>query len=193
MKKQKPEKSHVLPLLLLFLSAFFIFLFLIPEAKKPVTPEKTNVRSKEFEARVNRHLFETSQKMEHSRERMEIEASQANTNVQAVQEAPEAKGVDLSVDPRAEALVQALGRDVKEPSDPKNPHELIQAELFEQEKFSQYSEEYKREYARQFIENAKKAGYIVKLNSDYKVISVTPVRNPAQDFKIFDAGGGSAQ
>ncbi|MFZ3230402.1 MAG: hypothetical protein WA160_09365 [Pseudobdellovibrio sp.] len=39
----------------------------------------------------------------------------------------------------------------------------------------------KKEYARQYIENARKEGYHVVLSADLKVISVTPIRKPSQD------------
>lgn len=38
----------------------------------------------------------------------------------------------------------------------------------------------KKEYARQFIENARKGGYHVELANDLSVISVTPIRKPSQ-------------
>lgn len=195
MKKQKKaqDRSYILAVLLLLLSGFFLFLFLTPDSKSK--NHITGPNSKEYEARVNKHLFQTSQKIEHSREKMEVETSRlATSGVPTIEKTPEtALGVDFSADPRAEALVQTLGRDVKESSGPKNSHELIQTELFEQERLQEYSEEYKKEFARQFIENAKKAGFNVKLNDQYKVISVTPVRKPAEDFKLFDTGGGSAR
>lgn len=38
----------------------------------------------------------------------------------------------------------------------------------------------KKEFARQYIENARKDGYHVELSSDLKVLSVTPIRKPSQ-------------
>ncbi len=38
----------------------------------------------------------------------------------------------------------------------------------------------KKEYARQFIENARLGGYHVELADDLSVISVTPIRKPSQ-------------
>lgn len=191
-QKEKDDKSNAIPLLLLLLSGFFVFLFFLPE-EKPLSPA-ARVQSKEFEDRVNKHLFHTSQKIEHTREKMRLETFElSQKGVKSAGPPIPQGGLDLSTDPRVEALVRDLDRDAKESGGPKNPNELIQMELFEQEQFAQYSEEYKKEYARQFVENAKKAGYRIILNDQYKVISVVPIRKPAQDFKLFDSRGGTAQ
>jgi hypothetical protein len=48
------------------------------------------------------------------------------------------------------------------------------------EKIKQLDEQDKKEYARQYIENARKDGYHVVLSPDLKVLSVTPIRRPSQ-------------
>lgn len=192
-RKKEDKNSYILPAVLLLLSAFFIFLFMIPEKKK--APVKTNlVQSQEFEKAVNRHLFSTSQHIELEQEKMALEASRLQSQGIKVQSGPnlEGNGVDLSTDPRAEALLKALGRDVKEPGSAVNPNDLVQSELFEEEQSNQYSEAYKKEYARQFVENARRAGWVVKLNDQYKVMSVQPLRKPSQNFDMFQGGGGGA-
>lgn len=40
--------------------------------------------------------------------------------------------------------------------------------------------EQKREYARQYIENARKGGYSIELSDDLEVIRATPIRKPSQ-------------
>lgn len=40
--------------------------------------------------------------------------------------------------------------------------------------------EQKKEYARQYIENARKGGYAIELSNDLEVIKVTPIRKPSQ-------------
>lgn len=192
MKKQKKEdKSYLLGLALLLLAGFFIFLFLLPENEMSAVVDNS-AQSKQFEERVNRHLFKTSQNMELNREKMKLEADQmANGGIGPRRPAPAAdvNPLDLSADPRAEALLQALGRDVKESKGPANSDEQVQAELFESQQLAEYSDEYKKEYARQFIENARKAGYIIRLNDDYKVIFVRSIRKPAENFELFHSEG----
>jgi len=193
MKNQgKEDKSYVIALLLLLLAGFFVILYLLPE-KSPSSPAGAagGPQSKQFEERVNRHLFNTSQTMELSREKMKLEADRLEregVKPRGADSTP-VHPLDLSTDPRAEALLKALGREATQPHGPANPDEQIQAELFESQQLQEYSEEYKREYARQFIENARKAGYIIKLNDDYKVISVRPLRKPAENFELFQSDG----
>ena len=191
--QEKKDRSNLIPLVLLLLSGVCLFLFLSPDPKP--TAKLSPAKSKEFEAKVNRHLFKTSQEIEMSRQKMKVETfDMADKGVRALPVRPEEPtGVDLSVDPRTEALMHDLGRNVRENSDPRNSNELIQTELFQQEQLQNYSEEYKREYARQFIENAKKAGYRIIVNDQFKVISVTPIRKPAQDFELFESNCGGAR
>ena len=43
------------------------------------------------------------------------------------------------------------------------------------------SDDEKREYARQYIENARRGGYAIELNDNLEVIKWTPLRKPSQD------------
>ncbi len=65
-------------------------------------------------------------------------------------------------------------------ADSLTPAEIIQAESQRKEQLELQVELDKQEYARQFVENARKSGYHVVLSSDYKVLSVTPIRKPSQ-------------
>lgn len=193
-KEKKQDKSYLLALALLLLSGFFVFLFFLPE--KDAKPNGNSItQSKKFEESVNRHLFKTSQTMQISREKMQLEANQiAHRGIGP--KAPEKNDVhqlDLSTDPRAESLLKALGRSAPENSGPNNPDQQIQTELFEAQQMQDYSEEYKREYARQFVENARRAGYLIQLTSDYKVRSVQKLRQPAENFQMFKTDGIGAQ
>jgi hypothetical protein len=186
-KQEKKDKTKFLGLLLLLLAGFFVFLFLLPEGKKSNDRQSRVTQAKEFEEKVNKHLFHTSQDMQMSREKMQIEADKIERQgVGAGKPKEENHKLDFSADPRAEALIRELGRDAKETAAPTNADEQVQTELFEAEQAQEYSEAYKREYARQFVENARKAGYLIKLNDDYKVISVKPLRKPADSFELFN-------
>ncbi len=190
-QKEKKDKSYLLGLALLLLAGFFIFLFFLPEGKKP-QGTVGSAQSKEFEEKVNKHLFRTSQQIELSREKMKIEAGKIeNQGVGTGRLKEEIHRLDFSADPRAEALIRTLGRGDKEPNGPTNADEQIQADLFEAQQNDEYSEAYKKEYARQFVENARKAGYLIKLSDDYKVISVKQIRKPADSYELFNKSSGS--
>ncbi len=62
----------------------------------------------------------------------------------------------------------------------RSPAEQIQSESNLRQQYREKEELDKQEYARQFIENARKNGYHVVLSSEYKVLSVTPIRKPTQ-------------
>ena len=54
--------------------------------------------------------------------------------------------------------------------------ERIQQELFNQDFAASYDDSYKRKYAEQFIENARRGGFEVRLDQNFKVIGVTKLR-----------------
>ena len=60
------------------------------------------------------------------------------------------------------------------------PSEVIQTGIYRREIEKQQEELDKKEYARQFVENARKSGFHLVLSEDNKVISVTPIRKPSQ-------------
>lgn len=62
-----------------------------------------------------------------------------------------------------------------------SPAEIVRQELFEKEMQLKSDQQERQEYARQYIENARRGGYHLVLSEDLKVISVTPIRKPSQD------------
>jgi len=194
-KQKKKDKSYLLALVLLLLSGFFILLFILPDGKKSESLKPNAAHSKEYEERVNKHLFKTAQDIELSHEKMQIEMNDLANKGIGPQALPkeDVHKLDFSADPRAEALMRELGRGSRESTGPSNADEQVQADLFQEEQSREYSEAYKKEYARQFVENARKAGYLIKLSDDYKVISVRPIRKPAENYELFKADSHGAQ
>ena len=45
----------------------------------------------------------------------------------------------------------------------------------------------KKEFARQYIENAKKGGYAIELSEDLQIIKVTPLRKPSQESDSYES------
>ncbi|MGZ3747916.1 MAG: hypothetical protein ACXWRE_11170 [Pseudobdellovibrionaceae bacterium] len=193
--QKKEDKSYLVALALLLLSGFFLLLFIFHESGKEnghATDSSTGpVDAKKFEDKVNNHLFKTSQSIENSRQKMQIENDQLLNRGISTKPSPQETlhKLDFSMDPRAEALLKELGREAKEATGPASADEEVQTDLFESQNNQELSEAYKKEYARQFIENARKAGYIIKLNDDYKVISVRPIRKPAENMELFPSNG----
>ena len=51
----------------------------------------------------------------------------------------------------------------------------LQSELLQKQKQKELTAAYKVEYARQFVENARKHGYRIELSSDFRVLSVKKI------------------
>lgn len=66
-------------------------------------------------------------------------------------------------------------------SDFNTPSENVYSEMYQQEVEMKQDEMDKKEYARQYIENARRSGFHVVLSPDNEVISVTPIRKPSQN------------
>ncbi len=61
-------------------------------------------------------------------------------------------------------------------SKPTTPDEYLKMELFQASEKEKLDAAYKEAFARHFIENARRDGWEIKLNTEYKVISVKPLR-----------------
>lgn len=170
---------------------------LIPDTS-PITSKNDLLHNEKYEAKVNRHLMLTNEKMEMQRQRMIMENEALapeyfRTKPGAIVNHND-EGTELNSDTHAADVARELDRDTKAAAFPSTPDELIQTEIFNQRQEQEYSRQYKEEYAKQFIANAAKNGWKVKLNDEYKVISVAPIRNPTADApQLFKSGGGSAQ
>lgn len=202
-KPQKEEKdnSKLLALLLFLGAGVMAFLYLGSDGtKKKFAEISAAVRSEKYEKSVNKHLMVTNETMSMARQRMEIENARLAKDFDATSAqpayVPQQSGVDLSNDSRAADIANELGRGEKRPEAFENPNDVVQKELFNQQQQAEYSKAYKEEYARQFVENARRGGYKVKLGEDFKVISVTPLRNPSGqngDSDILNSSGEALQ
>lgn len=191
-----------LALLLFIGAAGLIFAYLGTEDPKPnVQGPSPTAKSEKFEKSVNKHLMFTNEKMELERQRMQVEnARLLNSDFSSTQPQHAYQNdnkLDLSTDTRAEDLAKELGRGERA-EDYSTPHDVVQKELFNAQQARSYSQAYKEEYARQFVENARRGGYKVILSEDLsRVISVTPIRNPGQSFntnmELFGSGSDALQ
>ena len=62
----------------------------------------------------------------------------------------------------------------------RSPAEVLLSKLKDKKMQEQQEEYEKQEYARQWILNASKAGYLLELSPDLEVIRYTPIRKPSQ-------------
>jgi hypothetical protein len=183
--------------LLLFLGAGgLVFAYLGGDSKKTSGPSAV-VKTKKFEQSVNRHLMLTNERMELEKQRMDVENqklmnSSGFSSTRAQKAYTNDDRLDLSTDNRGAEVANEMGRGAQRNEDLNSPHDIVQRELFNEQQAQQESLAYRQQYARQFVENARRGGYEVRLSEDLsRVISVKPIRNPSgTEFNVFkDAGG----
>ncbi len=67
-----------------------------------------------------------------------------------------------------------------------NQMDVIYRRIYEEEVAKRMSEQEKKDYASEFIENARRSGYHIQLSMDLEVISVEPIRNPQGEYDSLD-------
>lgn len=165
--------------LLLLVSSVALFWFALKE-DNAADSDNDLISLQQNDDSVNNHLRKTARKIEVEKMKARVEAiSQLKNNSEPSnfrnQQDSRLKE-DFSADPRVDELAEALGKKSKTPSEPKDPGELVQARLYDQQKWNEYTLAYRQAYADKFIENARRNGWIIKLNDDYKIISAKPVK-----------------
>lgn len=137
------------------------------------------VSRQRLESMVNHHVQMTNRQMEIEKEKIKMEASFSIPQVgQFVVQKDGSKPFNLNVDRNEQNAVRDL-RDNRTLT--MSANDVIQNELLHggQPSAPAYDEEYRREYARQFIENARRNGYEVTLSPDFKVIGVRQISGEA--------------
>ena len=187
------KRSSLIALLLLIGAGAVLFIGMSQEQKQ--SAGQGHRRSEAHDNLVNRHLFLTNEKIEATRQQAEIKANEQIYGLRKNVQAPpkvEARGVDLEADYRAYEVAEQIGRGPQPTPGAQSPNEWVQEELFYDEQQREYSEAYKAEYARQFVENARRKGWDVRLSDDYRVLSVKPLRKPTNQGTVFSTGVGGA-
>jgi flagellar motor protein MotB len=191
-KDEQKERSMLIALILFIGAGALIFMSLGSDKKKSATGASAKTKTSEYQKNVNRHLMLTNEKMQMERRRMDVENFQSADRLQdaKAQKAYQPRqDLDLSTDRRGFDIANEIGRGEKQAGEPSTPDEVVQAELYNREQANQYDQAYREEYARQFVENARRGGYKVKLSEDLsRVIQVQPLRNPSGNTG-FEGGG----
>ncbi len=182
-KNKRDPFVLLLALLLILCAGYFLFLGLgagDSEIAHVTSAPQTN--SQEYQDKVNQHLKQTY---------TDIKLKEASTHFENLQNAPRLKNTEPSStnllnedesirfggDPRLAELPEILGRDqAPVPADNADPASLVQRKLFEDEQAKKYDRAYKEAYAAQYIQNALKKGWVVKINDDFQIISIQPVK-----------------
>jgi hypothetical protein len=186
--REKKQPGGFLAFLLLIASGVCVLLALPSKAPQSQRTDFASTQSAplpsayspEVEKLVNQHLFMASQKEDWAAKKMqaENEFSAPEVGHAILPPAKKAGGVDLSPDSYEGNALNDLNRYPKQ-LNYANPDAVIEGSLQDQQKQKVYDEVYRQEFARQFVENARRHGYRVRLNSDMVVISVTPIATPS--------------
>jgi hypothetical protein len=195
MKKAKRENKKTLLIGLIFLLLALVAYFLQEQENERIgvsASRKVLLESKETQDRINYHLRETSREMTLKEQQSAIEEKRRLVELQNSKPQREMgynpHQLEISEYQDRPMFNELVGRGKKESAFPSDPNELVQKELFHEQAEQQYSEAYKAEYTRQFIENARKEGWEIQVDSSYRVTKVRAVRPPDRNpsYKVFE-------
>ncbi|MBX3034952.1 MAG: hypothetical protein KF865_13615 [Bdellovibrionaceae bacterium] len=183
----KPDLQQILPLGLVIAAGFLLYLGL---GGGDSSPKISAEKKEQVRHSANEHLRKTAEQIEMQKRQMAIRSWQlANDFNRTVPErayTPPKEGAELVEEGIANDVARDLGRDNGGAKAlPANPADLIHHQLFEEQNSRQQSAAYRKEYARQFVENARRGGWEIRLDDDYKVISVRRLRQPSNQYQLF--------
>jgi hypothetical protein len=159
---------------------------------------KPSIRANSPEAQVlvNKHLWMAAKNQELTVEKIDTENKYLAPQVGETEwlrerSGSKADGVDHSADRFEGNATQDMNR-FRYPKEYNftNPDQIVQRQLFETEAQDAYDEAARKEYARQFVANARKQGYEIKLGPNYVVLSVRPI-NQERKPTLFEGSSGS--
>lgn len=151
--------------------------FYAKNAKETVSDEKTNtaeLSSQDLDGIVNKHIKSVNEeaiKTQIMAEKSMIETRNRLAELERLNKIKQDKenaNVPLDRQIRKEVQIEA------------SPADIINAKVYEKNQQDEMDEAEKKEYARQWIQNARKAGYLLELSEDLEVIKYTPIRKPSQ-------------
>jgi hypothetical protein len=196
MKTQKPIKKDNFAAYLLglfFLASSALFGVFVISDEHPTIVAATEGQSDSSSLHkiteldnVNDHLKSVANKMEYQR----LQALVANLKAghdtapsqPVVQNNSDEPIVELENDLREKKMAQQLGRtnEFKKPST--DPRSLVYKSVIEDRQATKAKEEERKRQAKEFVANARKDGWIVNLDSDFKIKSYRHVDDmPDQD------------
>lgn len=160
--------------------------------------QKAQRKEQEFDrekyiSSVNRHLQDTAQRIKQSQQAVLVDNQRSRakpleeTNPSEYYFAPKPGS---SIEDNSEAdpwrdLKQRLDSASELQSRGVEAGEEIQFKLFQEQQMREWSQTYRKAYAKAFIENARKAGYEIELSEDFKVLSIRKINREAGP-SIFD-------
>ncbi len=193
--QEKPQKKHLsvlAVLLLLGAAGCFLSFAMWPHPKK--SPASISAYSPQAEALVNKHLFLTSQDQYLRGKKTAAEnsylAPQLGDSIWPKIIQKKEVGVDHSADTNERTAYDDLNRYRKD-LQYTNPDQIIQGEMVDQDLQARADGEARMAYVQQFLDNARRNGYIVRLDENFVVVGVERAKGriPNSDL-LMDSSGG---
>ncbi len=182
-------------LVLILFAIILLFLFLLDDNETESHMANQRHNSPSYNDKVSEHLSLTKQKIVNSEEKLRLELAKdgekqghfSESGGGAVHVPP---GNNVKFDSYeqtrvGEELIEETGRGSVYDAFP-DPQQLIQKEIFENQRQAEYDEAYRAAYAEKFIENARQRGWKVELDDQYRVKSVKPLRKVEPGPGIFN-------
>lgn len=154
----------------LVIGGAFAYLKFKPE---PHTPVRT-LTTEEMDALVNKHLQKTVQKNQLANAKNHIAITDVRQDL--VEQQKERRFKEDKANEKI-PLERQIGKD---DSSTPSLSEVIKTPAVDDEDPNNMSAEEKKEYARKWIQNARKNGYLLELSPDLEVIKYVPIRKPSQ-------------
>jgi hypothetical protein len=179
------KDSLLLVLLIGGAVAFFGLYLLSPDTRKQEKSSPSGpISSPRAQDLLNRHLWMTAQNQELAQRKRALENSyQSPLLGQSIWPRAAAparpSGVDHSSDRHENQAYHDLNRH-PQVYQGTSPDHVIQQKLADDQRTQEYALQYQKEYARQFIENARLHGYEVELDSNFVVIQVRAITRPTR-------------
>lgn len=155
------------------------FVFYAKNEKEPELREKTNVTelsSQDLDSIVNKHIRSTKDEALRTQIMAEKSMIETRKKLAELEQQKKIKQDKEAVSIPIDRQIRKEGASEAETS----PADIINAKIYEKNQQDEMDAAEKKEYARQWIQNARKAGYHLELSSDLEVIKYTPIRKPSQ-------------
>lgn len=188
------DKFTLIAILLFFVSGYLLFQAshndLHLESKSNGTSKSQS--SKPASDLANEHLKITSMRMELEKQRAEIENSKNSPMLHEVKQQPRVAETQQDLSLMGEADLSSMSQEPQQQF--VEPKYEIMYQVYKKQQEAELTEAYKAAYAREFIENARKNGYEIVLDSQYRIVSTKRIKKPeAPGNSIFDLKGGNAR
>lgn len=191
-EKDKSNSGVILIIALLFGATLSLFLYFAKQEKQAKVESFGGVVSTES---VNRHLQYTQKRMDLEREWVAQKEKSSRNLIGAGKSSTSAafknlNGLDLTEEKSGKQLMEELDRGSSSARYSEDPAQLVQKKLAIEQQQQEMLQAYRQEYNRQFVENARKNGWEIRLDENSKIISAKPVRRPSQEGPQGSGAGG---